>query len=61
MTKTEIKHRAQDRLLGFMAEAIYRAEEDGDHDMAAEMQRQARRAMTLFGVDFFPGLSDNKA
>lgn len=61
MTKTELKHRAQDRLLGWMVEAIYRAEDEGEAEMAAEMQRQARRAMTLFGVDFFPGIADRNA
>lgn len=56
MTKTELKHSAQDRLLGFMAEAVYRADDEGDKEMAAELLRQARRAMTMFGVVSYPGL-----
>jgi hypothetical protein len=56
MTKIEIKHSAQDRLLSYMAAAILRTDDDGDTEMAAEMLRQARRAMTLFGVTSYPGL-----
>ena len=56
MGKTEIKHKAQDRMLGWMAEAIYRAEDEGDKEMAEAMREQAWRAMKLFGVNNFPGL-----
>jgi hypothetical protein len=59
MTKTELKHRAQDQLMGWMVEAIYRAEADGDKELAAEMLRQARRAMTMFGVVSYPGLGED--
>lgn len=56
MTKTELKYSAQDRLLGWMAEAIFRADDEGDKEMAAEMLRQTQRVMNLFGVTSYPGL-----
>lgn len=57
MTKTELKYSAQDRLLGYMAEAVCRADDEGDKEMAEELLRQARRAMTFFGVSSYPGLN----
>lgn len=60
MTKTQLKEQAQDHLLQGMANALLAHREgvygEPDEEMIAEMEKQAKRAMKFFGVDFFPGL-----
>lgn len=60
MTKTAIKHSAQDSLLQGMANMILAVEEGcyGTPDEAelAEMRKQAQRVMKLFNVTEFNGL-----
>ena len=60
MTKTELKHSAQDDLLQGMANAIL-AESEGafgapDETKIEEMRKQAKRVMKMYGISFMPGI-----
>ena len=62
MTRTEIKHKAQDNLLQGMAQTILAHTEgtygEPDHREIEEMQKQAKRVMKLFGVISQPGIGN---
>jgi hypothetical protein len=64
MSRTELKHKAQDELLGGMANAILAHLEgaygEPDKVLLEEMHKQAQRAMKLFGVNSYPGLGEVK-
>ena len=58
MTKTEIKHVAQDEIMHWIANAILTAEEGGKPlAIINEMKAQAQRAMKLYGYTEWPGIS----
>jgi len=58
MSKTDIKHQAQDCLLAYMANAILAAQERGDDPAVIdELNRQAARAMRMFGVTAYAGIN----
>ena len=58
MTKTKIKHTAQDEIMHWIANAVLIAEEeDKPQAVIDEMRNQARRAMKLYGYTEWAGIS----
>ena len=56
MTKTETKHAAQDEIMHWVANAALIAEEGGEEEKAAEIRRQGKRIMKLYGYESWPGI-----
>lgn len=52
MTRTEIKHQAQDELLHHMRSAFYAASDEGwDDELVTELKKQYQRVEKLFGYE----------